>query len=95
MSRVCGQRVQRCSACLANYDDQFDKCDIANGTDHKVLSVSHVPLPRSLGLGRRWRGPVRYPVTPIKNPTPQQEQHSDSVDMSHFLNTSDEEQIFI
>ncbi|GLV43630.1 yurt [Carabus blaptoides fortunei] len=94
-SRVCSDRMSRCTACLANIDDQFDKQCQTGTSDHKVLTVSHVPLPRSLGLGRRWRGPVRYPVTPIKNPTPQQEQHSNSVDLSHFLNTSDEEQIFI
>ncbi|XP_060525691.1 tyrosine-protein phosphatase non-receptor type 13-like isoform X2 [Cylas formicarius] len=26
-----------------------------------------VALPRSLGLGRKWKGPVRYPVTPVKH----------------------------
>lgn len=44
-----------------------------------------IALPRSLGLSRKWRGPVKYPVTPIKK-----------VDGNDFeLTTSDEEQVFI
>lgn len=51
--------------------------------------ISTIALPRSLGLGRKWRGPVRYPVTPIKHSTNHYETSS------FFNNASDDEQIFI
>lgn len=53
------------------------------------FDVPHIPLPRCLGLSRKWRGPVRYPVTPIKKPV---ESNDES---SNYVTTSDEEQIFI
>lgn len=60
-------------------------------SERKLISVSQVPLPRSLGLGRRWRGPVRYPVTPIKDPL-QIEIGEQSTNI--VMDTTDEEQIF-
>ncbi|KAL1501845.1 hypothetical protein ABEB36_007095 [Hypothenemus hampei] len=45
-----------------------------------------VALPRSLGLSRKWYGPVRYPVTPIKKV---------NCDIVEIYGTSDEEQVFI
>lgn len=54
-------------------------------TDEQKLPIA---VPRSLGLSRRWRGPVKYPVTPIKKINTQ-------LCDSTFLSTSDEEQIFI
>ncbi|XP_072376370.1 FERM and PDZ domain-containing protein 2-like isoform X1 [Diabrotica undecimpunctata] len=62
-----------------------------NSLDRKTLreDMTKVPiaLPRSLGVSRRWRGPVKYPVTPIKKLS----QLNDST----YLSTSDEEQVFI
>ncbi|XP_017771951.1 PREDICTED: tyrosine-protein phosphatase non-receptor type 13-like [Nicrophorus vespilloides] len=43
-----------------------------------------IALPRSLGLSRKWRGPVKYPVTPIKSAV------EDCVQ-----SLSDDEQVFI
>lgn len=52
-------------------------------------AVPPIPLPRSLGLGRKWRGPVRYPVTPVKK-------MENDKDIGYDANTnSDEEQVFI
>lgn len=50
---------------------------------------SPVALPRSLGLSRKWRGPVKYPVTPLKL--------IDDNEADNFSNNSisDEEQVFI
>lgn len=45
-----------------------------------------IALPRSLGLSRKWRGPVKYPVTPIKKNV-----ETDDT----YITTSDEEQVFI
>ncbi|CAG9854919.1 unnamed protein product [Phyllotreta striolata] len=50
-------------------------------------STRPVALPRCLGLSRRWKGPVKYPVTPVKKTTINCD--------SSYLSTSDEEQIFI
>lgn len=61
-------------------------------SERKLMSVSQVPLPRSLGLGRRWRGPVRYPVTPIKDPL--QVEIIGEQSASIVMDTTDEEQIF-
>uniref|UniRef100_A0A6P7FCV1 Tyrosine-protein phosphatase non-receptor type 13-like n=1 Tax=Diabrotica virgifera virgifera TaxID=50390 RepID=A0A6P7FCV1_DIAVI len=62
-----------------------------NSLDRKTLreDMTKVPIamPRSLGVSRRWRGPVKYPVTPIKKLS----QLNDST----YLSTSDEEQVFI
>lgn len=49
-------------------------------------TIPPIPLPRTLGLGRKWRGPVKYPVTPVKRTSDK----SDSL-----LTNSDEEQVFI
>lgn len=49
-------------------------------------TIPPIPLPRTLGLSRKWRGPVKYPVTPVKR----------TLDVSDsLLTTSDEEQVFI
>ncbi|XP_049820356.1 tyrosine-protein phosphatase non-receptor type 13 isoform X3 [Aethina tumida] len=50
-------------------------------------SVPAIALPRSLGLSRKWRGPVRYPVTPIKKSI-------EAADSDSII-TSDDEQVFI
>lgn len=73
-------------------DDHFKFRNKCNNDDFECdikcnQLVPNVALPRSLGLGRKWRGPVRYPVTPIK--------HTNNQDASSFLNASDDEQIFI
>ncbi|ERL85090.1 FERM and PDZ domain-containing protein 2 [Dendroctonus ponderosae] len=49
-----------------------------------VKKAQPLAVPRSLGLGRRWNGPVRYPVTPVKNP-------GEGADAE----TSEDEQVFI
>lgn len=63
-----------------------------NSLDRKMLQEDFgkmfVPVPRSLGVSRKWRGPVKYPVTPIKK-------LSDLNDTTTYLSTSDEEQVFI
>ena len=51
--------------------------------------VPPIALPRSLGLSRKWRGPVKYPVTPVKI-TPDEADES-----SVYVTTSDDEQVFI
>lgn len=49
-------------------------------------TIPPIPLPRTLGLSRKWRGPVKYPVTPVKR----------TLDKNDSLTTtSDEEQVFI
>lgn len=52
-------------------------------------TVLPIAMPRSLGLSRKWRGPVRYPVTPIKNVD------ENDADSFNYVSTSDEEQVFI
>ncbi|XP_076254755.1 FERM and PDZ domain-containing protein 2-like isoform X1 [Rhynchophorus ferrugineus] len=63
-----------------------------NKTKIKELDLSKEPptiaLPRSMGLSRKWRGPVRYPVTPVKGKV--EGSTDDEIGM-----TSDEEQVFI
>lgn len=61
--------------------------------DNNTKSPGTIPpiaLPRSLGLGRKWRGPVRYPVTPIKKSAT-----DNDADGYAYISTSDEEQVFI
>ncbi|KRT85480.1 FERM domain containing protein [Oryctes borbonicus] len=55
----------------------------------QLANSSSIALPRSLGLSRKWRGPVRYPVTPVKK-TPELNDNSNV-----YVTTSDEEQVFI
>lgn len=52
-------------------------------------TIPPIALPRSLGLSRKWRGPVRYPVTPIKKT------EDNDADSYTYISTSDEEQVFI
>lgn len=59
-------------------------CDV--NLDKKEEKVPPIALPRSFGLSRKWRGPVKYPVTPIKKTLESQDQ---------FNTNSDEEQVFI
>lgn len=61
-----------------------------SGDNDKAVIVDMIPkqglkraLPRSLGLGRRWNGPVRYPVTPLKKTGGGEDE------------TSEDEQVFI
>lgn len=53
------------------------------------IAIPPIALPRSLGLSRKWRGPVKYPVTPVKKTL------GLSDNDSSYLTTSDEEQVFI
>lgn len=55
--------------------------------DQQLCSVMPIAMPRSLGLSRKWRGPVKYPVTPIKRIVDN--------DSSNYNTGSDEEQVFI
>nr|XP_023012929.1 tyrosine-protein phosphatase non-receptor type 13-like [Leptinotarsa decemlineata] len=57
------------------------------GFKESLDTVLPIAVPRSLGLSRKWRGPVRYPVTPVKKT-------ADSDDVN-YVSTSDEEQVFI
>ncbi|XP_049876005.1 tyrosine-protein phosphatase non-receptor type 13-like [Pectinophora gossypiella] len=70
--------------------------------DKSVKSGSSkiVPLPRNFGLGRRWLGPVRYPVTPCKNSGAVEDSaiSEDNIIRRHFIygaGDSDEDQIFL
>ncbi|KAF5300403.1 hypothetical protein FQA39_LY02202 [Lamprigera yunnana] len=77
-------------AVIVNMIPKVNSC-IGLKDDHDCCkqNILPIPLPRSLGLSRKWRGPVRYPVTPVKKPpTPQD-------DGSNYETVSDEEQIFI
>lgn len=51
-----------------------------------------IALPRSLGLSRKWRGPVKYPVTPVKKDLVLEDNIENT--LSNFSN-SDDEQVFI
>lgn len=63
----------------------ISECDISQTGEPKYLRKKQtVAVPRSLGLGRKWHGPVRYPVTPIKK----------SLDETQEV-SSDDEQVFI
>ncbi|KAM3959646.1 tyrosine-protein phosphatase non-receptor type 13 [Aphomia sociella] len=75
-----------------------------NSLDNKSVrstSSKSVPLPRNFGLGRKWLGPVKYPVTPCKNTNTTVETSAivdDTVVRKHFVygaGDSDEDQIFL
>ncbi|KAI4457360.1 ferm domain (protein4.1-ezrin-radixin-moesin) family [Holotrichia oblita] len=74
-------------------DGQDDLDDVSlNRTVNRESSSCNsnpIALPRSLGLSRKWRGPVRYPVTPVKK-TPELNDNPNV-----YVTTSDEEQVFI
>lgn len=69
------------------YLKQFKNSEKDN--KESVSAVLPIALPRSLGLSRKWRGPVRYPVTPVKNVD------DNDADSCNYISTSDEEQVFI
>ncbi|XP_018565940.1 uncharacterized protein LOC108906965 [Anoplophora glabripennis] len=60
-----------------------------NSERESVCTIPPIALPRSLGLSRKWRGPVRYPVTPVKKVMDM------DTDSCTYVSTSDEEQVFI
>lgn len=60
-----------------------------NSERESTCTIPPIALPRSLGLSRKWRGPVRYPVTPVKKVTDL------DTDSCTYVSTSDEEQVFI
>ncbi|XP_026756284.2 tyrosine-protein phosphatase non-receptor type 13-like [Galleria mellonella] len=75
-----------------------------NSLDNKSVksgSSKTVPLPRNFGLGRKWLGPVKYPVTPCKSTTASVETSAitdDAIVRRHFIyggGDSDEDQIFL
>ncbi|XP_028173685.1 tyrosine-protein phosphatase non-receptor type 13-like [Ostrinia furnacalis] len=74
-----------------------------NSLDKSVKSTSskNVALPRNFGLGRRWLGPVRYPVTPCKNSNNTTENSAivdNNIIRRRFVygaGDSDEDQIFL
>lgn len=75
-----------------------------NSLDKSVKSSTsskNVALPRNFGLGRRWLGPVRYPVTPCKNSNITTDNSAivdDNVVRRRFVygaGDSDEDQIFL
>lgn len=93
-----------------NVDDLFKQSSLKsiqsslNSLDNKSIKSSsskNVALPRNFGLGRRWIGPVRYPVTPCKNSKATVENSAipgDNVVKRHFIygvGDSDEDQIFL
>lgn len=69
------------------YLKQFQNIERIN--NESASTMPPIALPRSLGLGRKWRGPVRYPVTPVKNVD------DNDADSFNYISTSDEEQVFI
>lgn len=66
----------------------IEDCNITNANSKTCWTAPQIALPRSLGLSRKWRGPVRYPVTPVKK-------SEFSEDNEACTTTSDEEQVFI
>jgi tyrosine-protein phosphatase non-receptor type 13 protein len=54
-------------------------------------TIPPIALPRSLGLSRKWRGPVRYPVTPIKKSV----DCNEAENYCNYLSNSDDDQVFI
>ncbi|XP_018332723.1 FERM and PDZ domain-containing protein 2-like [Agrilus planipennis] len=70
-------------------DIEISKSTKRSMEDCRKISMP-IALPRSLGLSRKWRGPVKYPVTPIKR-----ERKGSESDAKCLLNTSDDEQVFI
>lgn len=66
----------------------WDRKQAKNAEDKDVAGP--IALPRSLGLSRKWRGPVRYPVTPVKKDFVQNTES----DNSCFSNSEDEQVFF-
>ncbi|KAJ8975333.1 hypothetical protein NQ317_008744 [Molorchus minor] len=71
-------------------DRQYLKRKGLQEQQNETSTTSPIALPRSLGLSRKWRGPVRYPVTPIKKVV-----DTHDTDSCAYVSTSDEEQVFI
>lgn len=66
-----------------------NKSFVTNSENESACTIPPIALPRSLGLSRKWRGPVRYPVTPVKKVVDME------TDSCTYVSTSDEEQVFI
>lgn len=69
---------------------QFSSLDqklMKNAAEGKL--AANIALPRSLGLSRKWRGPVKYPVTPVKKDYLQNTESENSCSVN-----SDDEQLF-
>lgn len=71
-------------------DRKYLLSEMIRKSENNQINTTTIPpiaLPRSLGLSRKWRGPVRYPVTPIKKGIVYNDTDS--------YNNSDEDQVFI
>lgn len=66
----------------------LDRKQVKKANEEQV--IQSIALPRSLGLGRKWRGPVKYPVTPVKKDYLHQEDSENSCSTN-----SEDEQVFI
>lgn len=84
------------SMMTSGYKYQFQSLDrkMSNKVlleDVDVRDAAPIALPRSLGLSRKWRGNVKYPVTPAKKAFTT----AVDKDSSTYNSLSDEEQVFI
>lgn len=66
----------------------LDRKQVKIASEEKA--IASVALPRSLGLSRKWKGPVKYPVTPVKK---DYLQHTES-ENSYSTNSEDEQVFF-
>ncbi|KAJ3665066.1 hypothetical protein Zmor_000580 [Zophobas morio] len=67
-------------------DRKILNCSSQEDNSQQKSTIPPIALPRSLGLSRKWRGPVRYPVTPVKK----------TIDRSdNYFSNSEDEQVFI
>lgn len=66
----------------------LDQKLLVKTTSEGKLGAPSIALPRSLGLSRKWRGPVKYPVTPVKDCLQQSESENGC------STNSEDEQVF-
>ncbi|XP_066151997.1 tyrosine-protein phosphatase non-receptor type 13-like [Euwallacea fornicatus] len=60
---------KRWAICDSRLSKARSECNISQNVENELTFVKKkqtVALPRSLGLSRKWQGPVRYPVTPVR-----------------------------
>lgn len=88
ISKSCdGDRVKIVGMIPKRQFSSLDQKVVKNTAEEKLGAT--IALPRSLGLSRKWRGPVRYPVTPVKKDYLQQTESENSCSAN-----SEDEQVF-
>lgn len=86
ISKSCTQIYDNNKAVVVGIYPKSNSHSLKSRDEEKKFTIPPIALPRSLGLSRKWRGPVKYPVTPIKK----------ELDLGDsYLTNSDDEQVFI